>query len=95
MILHLLCIANNFDLQSILTASEAKGSKKGTGVAAALEDERLRNNLKTIVASRAAEPIVVPLHPQITFHFDDGAPEVDSEFKKAIEKIIPEYEARR
>ena len=94
MILHLLCIANSFDLQSILTASEAKGSKKGTGVAAALEDERLGNSLKTIVASRVVEPLVIPLHPQIAFCFDDGAPEVESEFKKAIEKIIPEYEAR-
>ena len=50
--------------------------------------------MKTIVASRAADPIVAPLHLQITFYFDDGAPEVESEFKKAIEKIIPEYEAR-
>ena len=94
MILHLLCIANSFDLQSLLTASEAKGSKKDTGVADALDDERPRNNLKTIVASRAADPLVAPLHLQITFYFDDGAPEVESEFKKAIEKIIPEYEAR-
>jgi hypothetical protein len=94
MILHLLCIANSSDLQSILTASKAKGSKKDPRVADALDDERPRNNLKTIVASRATEPLVVPLHPQITFHFDDGAPEVESEFKKATEKIIPEYEAR-
>ena len=94
MILHFLCITNSFNLQSILTASEAKGSKKDTGVADALDDERLRSNLKTIMASRAVDPLVAPLHPQTIFHFDDGAPEVESEFKKAFGKIIPEYEAR-
>lgn len=95
MILHLLCIANSSDLQSILTASKAKGSKKDTRVADALDDERPWNNLKTIMASRATDPLVASLHPRTTFHFDDGAPEVESEFKQAIEKIIPEYEARR
>ena len=94
MILHLLCIANSSDVQSILTASEAKDSTKDTRVADALDDERLRNNLKTIVTSRAAAPLLIPLHPQTIFHFDDGASEVKSEFKKAFEKIIPEYEAR-
>jgi hypothetical protein len=34
------------------------------------------------------------LHPQTTFYFDDGAPDVESEFTKAFEKIIPEYEGQ-
>jgi hypothetical protein len=40
------------------------------------------------------ERLMGPLHLQATLHSDDGALEIESEFKKAFEKIIPEHEAR-